>query len=51
MKDETKYSHKHDGNPDEPCKNCGLGSDNPIHAADEPAPDPPPEGGGDYPPK
>ncbi len=51
MKDESKYSHKHDGDPGEPCKNCGLSSDNPVHTADDPAPDPPPTGDGSPPPQ
>ena len=53
MKDESEYSHSHEGHPDEPCVKCGLANDNPVHTADDPvpAPDPPPEGGSDYPPK
>lgn len=49
--DSEKYSHKHEGPADEPCKQCGLASDNPVHADDAPAPDPPPTGGDSgYPP-
>ncbi len=43
--------HKHKGPADRPCETCGLAKGHTVHLADDPAPDPPPEGGGDTPPK